>query len=186
MRITGLSLSQIKRNATAARQKGYKMKYFTNCTTAEELKAKYHELLKQYHPDNGGDPEICKQINNEFSEMFARLKNIHRNHEGQTYQKETSETAEQFMDMINRVIHFTGCRIEIIGSWIWISGNTYQYKDQLKALHFGFSKQKTAWYYHEGEYRKHSKKHHSMDDIRSMWGSRDIDPEPDNDNQIAG
>lgn len=154
------------------------MNYFTGCTTAEELKARYHELLKKHHPDNGGDAEECKKINAEFAEMFARLKNTHKTAEGKTYQKETAETAEEFMDIINKVIHFTGCTIEIIGSWVWVSGNTYPYREALKAQKFGWSKNKAAWYFHREPYKKHSKKQHTMDDIRKMWGSKEIDPDP--------
>ncbi len=154
------------------------MKWFRGCTTAEEVKARYHELLMKHHPDNGGDVATCQEINAEFKEVFGRLKNIHRSAEGETYTKETAETAEEFMDILEKVIHFTGCRIEIIGSWVWISGNTKPYKDILKQEHFGWSHNKQAWYYHKEPYKKRNKNKYSMNDIRGMWGSKDIDPEP--------
>ena len=41
------------------------MKYFTNVRTLEELRKEYKRLVKQYHPDNGGDTETIKEINAE-------------------------------------------------------------------------------------------------------------------------
>ena len=33
-------------------------KYFINVNTLEELRKQYKELLKKFHPDNGGSEEI--------------------------------------------------------------------------------------------------------------------------------
>ena len=50
------------------------MKYFTKCTTLEELKAEYRRLAMLHHPDRGGDTEIMKEINREHDEIFEILK----------------------------------------------------------------------------------------------------------------
>lgn len=147
------------------------MKYFTNCKTLEDVKQTFHTLAKRLHPDAGGSAEEFKAMMAEYKEAFNRLKNIHINHEGETYTKETNETPEQFADLIRTLTRFNGCIVELIGCWIWVSGNTKEYKDQLKELKFKFSGKKQAWYYHEGEYHKHNKKVFSMDDLRSMWNS---------------
>ena len=146
-------------------------KYFINCTTLEEVKNTFHELAKRLHPDAGGDPEEFKKMYAEYKEAFERLKTVHKNHEGQTYTKDTEETPEQFADLIRTLTKMNGCLVELIGSWIWISGNTKEYKDQLKELHFKFSAKKAAWYYHEGEYHKKNGKVFNMDDLRNMWGT---------------
>lgn len=36
-------------------------KYFAEIKTVEELRKRYRELLKQYHPDNGGNEETMKK-----------------------------------------------------------------------------------------------------------------------------
>ena len=46
------------------------MKYFKNCKTLKELKDTYKKLLKENHPDNGGDLEIMKEINVQFDSAF--------------------------------------------------------------------------------------------------------------------
>lgn len=51
-----------------------KSKYYKNCTNEEELKDKYRDLVKRYHPDNrNGDEEIFVQINNEYEELLEYL-----------------------------------------------------------------------------------------------------------------
>ena len=54
------------------------------------------------------------------------------------------------------------------------AGNTYEYKKEIKATGFKFSKNKEAWYYHENAFNKFSKKNFSMDEIRSKFGSQDL------------
>lgn len=65
--------------------------------------------------------------------------------------------------------------IEVIGDWIWLSGNTKQYKDEIKELKFKWSPNKLAWYYHEGQFRKKSKNNYSLDELREQFGSEIIE-----------
>lgn len=154
-------------------------KYFANCTTLEEVKATFHKLAKELHPDNAatGDAAKFRHMYSEYQEAFNRLKNTHKNHEGKTYTKETNETPEQFADLIKTLTKFNGCLVELIGSWIWVSGNTKEYKDQLKELHFRWSSKKAAWYFHEGEYHKKNGKVYDLNHIREMYGTTQYENE---------
>lgn len=60
--------------------------------------------------------------------------------------------------------------VELVGSWIWVSGNTYAHRDTLKALGFGWAAKKHAWYYHKGEYKRRGKKEIPLDDIKAKYG----------------
>lgn len=148
------------------------MKYFTNCKTAEELKKEYRQLAKQLHPDLGGDTEEFKVMQNEYEIMWERLKNIHINSEGETYTKETTETPQEFINIINVLIKLNDIEVEICGSWLWITGNTKAHKDILKQLKFRWANKKQAWYYHTEPYRKKSKRELSLDEIRELFGSQ--------------
>ena len=45
-------------------------KWFTGVKTVEELRKKYRELLKKYHPDNeSGSVEITQEINAEYDNL---------------------------------------------------------------------------------------------------------------------
>ena len=147
------------------------MKYFTNCKTAEELKKEYRKLAKQLHPDLGGDTEEFKIMQNEYEIMWERLKNIHTNSNGETYTKETTETPQEFINIINVLVLLSGLQTELIGTWIWVSGNTKLHKEVLKNLKFRYAHKKQAWYYHTEPYRKKSKRELTLDEIRDMFGS---------------
>ena len=49
------------------------MKWFENVKKIEELRQLYRKLLKEHHPDNGGDEETMKEINLEYDRVFSDL-----------------------------------------------------------------------------------------------------------------
>ena len=160
-------------------------KYFENINTLEELRKQYKELLKQYHPDNGGNLETMQELNAEYDSLFKVLKNIHESsNTGNSstkyhYNNMKYDFAEDGLlrEMLNKVINFSGIDIELIGAWIWVSGNTYEHKKELKELGFKWAPQKKMWHWHSEAFRKRSHKSLSMDDIRSYYGSTEIRPD---------
>lgn len=151
------------------------MRYFTECKTIEDVKRMFKEFAKNLHPDNGGDAEEFKVMMQEYEKAFNIYKNIHINAEGKTYTKETTETPEQFAAIINKVIWMEDVKVEIIGSWVWLSGNTMMYKDEIKSAGFWWSKSKRAWYYNSDNKGYHKKGHYSMEQLREKWGSETVE-----------
>ena len=113
-------------------------KWFKDVTTIEELRQRYRELLKMYHPDNeNGSVEITQEINAEYDLVFSILSE--KEHaDGQSY---TQEENEQFKAIMKAIIGYN-ITIEIIGSWIWCF-DCYQYKDH-QVLH-GVVKRKRGY-----------------------------------------
>lgn len=149
-------------------------RYFEGCKTCEDVKQIYKKLARDLHPDcNPGRDTTAEfqDMSRQYEEAYNRLKNIHTNASGETYEKETSQTAAEYADIINKLLHVPGLMIELCGSWLWVTGNTYAARAELKALGFRFSAKKQAWYFHSEPYRKHGKSEKSMQDIRNMYGS---------------
>lgn len=163
------------------------MAYFKNVNTLEELRKQYKELLKMHHPDNGGDVSRMQEINAEYDRLFKVLKDRHESRSaGNTedgiktdFNKMKYDFTEdqKLREMLQKVIHLSDITIEIIGNWLWISGNTYQYRKELKDLGFKFAGQKKSWYWHSEAFRKRSRKKLSMDDIRNYYGSTEVETE---------
>jgi curved DNA-binding protein CbpA len=143
-------------------------KHFANCKTIEELKVRYKKLIKTHHPDNGGDMETMQDINVEYDHLFNVLKHIH-NAKTENKENQNEEKPEEFRNIINSLINLEGLIIEICGSWIWLSGNTFKFKDTIKQMGFKYAPNKKMWYL--GKLRGRQRKPQSMDDIRNKYGS---------------
>lgn len=153
------------------------MKYFSLVTTIEELKKEYKRVCFELHPDRNKDRDTTaefQEMQNEYEKKFNEVKNTFKNAKGETYTKENDETPEEFKDIIEKVIYMQGVDIDIIGSWLWLSGNTKSYKDQIKELKFRWSPNKSAWYFHEGGYRKKSKNNYNLDELKEMFGNQKV------------
>lgn len=163
------------------------MKWFNNPQTLEELKKQYKKLAIKHHPDRGGNTADMQQINNEYDKLFEKLKDIHTTADGKTYtaQQTTTETPEEFRNIIDVLIRLDGIKIEVIGSWLWVTGNTFIQRDTLKSMKFRFSKSKTAWYFHGNDYHKTSKKTFTLEQIRSLYGSEVVTGDPELKLQIV-
>jgi curved DNA-binding protein CbpA len=160
--------------------------YFNNIDCIEELKKQYRKLALKHHPDTPtGNTQIMQAINNEYDELFKRYKGVFKNKDGQTYNKESTEDINTFKDIINELIKIDNIKIELIGTWLWITGDTKPIKDTLKKLNFKWSSKKLAWYYKEGKYYKKSKNKYKMDDIRNFYGSKTVREEKENNYKIA-
>ena len=164
--------------------------YFKNVQTLDELRKQYKDLLKKYHPDNGGSEDITKAINVEYEKLFKILKDNHSRQdmaEGNAGSNHSSynnsyddmkydfEEDSLLREMLQKVIYFSDITIEIIGAWLWISGNTYPHRKELKELGFKFASQKKCWFWHSDAFRKKSHRRLSMDDIRGYYGSTEVE-----------
>lgn len=146
------------------------MTYFNNINTLEDLKKEYRKLAKKFHPDlNKHDTtKDMQQINAEYETLFNELKNSSKS------DNESKETSSSFINIINELIKYENINIDIVGSWLWISGNTYAIKDQLKKIGFRWSKGKKKWYYADTLSNKKKKGTLSYNQIVSKYGKQTI------------
>lgn len=152
------------------------MNYFKECVCIEEVKETYRKLCFKYHPDVSKEKnanEIMKEINLQYDKAFSKNKNIFKNKDGKTYtdKKTVSEAPEEFRNIMSKLIRIKGIKIELIGRWIWVTGNTKEFKDQLKKLNFRWCARKMAWSWHRPEDYTHSRGKATLNEIRMKYGS---------------
>lgn len=116
------------------------MKWFKDISTLDHLRKRYKQLVVQHHPDNGGSDNAIKEINSEYDILFKKLKNSYEHSE--SYQKSSDRQKQSYnsvkdqkiREMIVKLSRLQGLVIELCGVWLWVSGDTKRYKDELKAL----------------------------------------------------
>lgn len=151
------------------------IKYFKGITNRDELRKAYLQLMKRYHPDCGGDTEVCKVINNEYDYLSKTLPASSASAEGQHSTRQSAardiKIDAAIKTIIDKLMHMTGVKIEICGSWVWLDGNTFSWKNELKAMGFKWSKNRKKWHftpYETGWYKGGRK---TFDQIRAVYGS---------------
>ena len=144
---------------------------FNNINSIEELKKEYKRLALKMHPDMGGNAEEFKKMKNEYERLFEILKNK----KTATQNAEKTETPQEFQEIIDKLIFFDGITIEIIGSWIWLTGNTYQYREQIKELNFKYSKNKKSWYFNGNDNNIKRRGHFTLEELRNRFETSEIE-----------
>lgn len=152
--------------------------FFQSCETLQQVKDLYRTLAKENHPDKGGNLQTMQEINNQYSRAIATIAR------GGKFTAQEAEAeilqAEAYQEAVNKVVNLEGCKLELIGSWLWITGNTKQYKDILKSdpAKFNWAKKKTdfsAWFFRTAEYKTCNKgQKMGLDAIRNKYGAQTI------------
>lgn len=136
------------------------MKYFKNFENLEELKKQYKELAKKLHPDHGGDIHEFQEMLNEYHKLLNG-------------EFEKSDIKEETREILRELLEIQEILIEVVGSWVWVSGETKKYKDLLKKLNFKWSGKRLMWYLApEGKKSKSSNK--SFEEIKAFYGSETL------------
>lgn len=148
------------------------MKYFSGLQTREEIRAKFVQLAKALHPDNGGNAEDFKAMMQEYQTAYNTASES-KTEAGK--ERTVNYDSFKFANIINSIITFDGIKIEIIGSWIWVSGNSFAYHEQLKALNFFWSKSKKAWYFTGDDKFSYKRGSYNMKQLRQKWGTAEIE-----------
>jgi hypothetical protein len=153
------------------------MQFFQQCTTLDEVKARYRVLAKEHHPDRGGDLATMQAVNKEYAFACARIA------KGENLTQEEVEStilhAEEYRKAVEKIINLEGINIELIGCWIWVSGNTRAHSEYLKSPDNGpkffWAKKKLMWYFRGEEYKVRLKgKSKEIGEIRAKYGSERI------------
>lgn len=124
-----------------------------------EAKKIYKRLAKKLHPDMElGSEEEFKMLNATYNDLI----------EHKIYFTNKIKIDLELEKVISLLLHFENITIELIGSWIWVSGDTKGIKEKLKELGFKWASKKKQWYFGEMKGRNHKEK--SLDEIKAKYG----------------
>ncbi len=136
--------------------------YFKSISDLKEAKTIYRNLAKQLHPDTGGTNEDFKILNNVYNDYLNN--NLY-------FASETKINLD-LEKIISQILHYEDLIIEIVGEWIWLSGETKAIKEHLKDLGFKWRSKKKMWSY--GEMKSRNNKPQSMEHIKAKYGSQTV------------
>jgi hypothetical protein len=150
------------------------MLYFQNCRTYEEARKAYQKYTLRLHPDKGGKEEEFKNMQNQFHNFRAESVKY-----GDWEHETNKANNAAFAPIIDKLVLIPDIFITIVGSFIWIKGDTKPHKEAIKqAVCDGYkvrwSKGKSMWYFSPANYRKRSKKEFSFDEICDMFGYENV------------
>jgi curved DNA-binding protein CbpA len=145
--------------------------YFKNVSNIEELKVEYRRLAKQYHPDMSKSVDTTKifvEIVAQYDKLFALLKDI------KSKDAEKHEVNSDFKTVIDKLIKFSDINVEIVGYWVWVSGNTYNHRQDMTEIGLKWSGSNKKWYWHEGNMSKKVKRATTWDYKVSKYGVTEV------------
>lgn len=138
--------------------------------TQKEIKKAYKSAMILNHPDKQNGCTVKAQFINEAYAILSKLENV-------TYQEDDSSANlnSRLSNALNFAQSLNDVTIELCGSWLWVSGETYHHREQFMEHGFLYSRGKKSWYFN-GEMNKKYKKRgsYSMDKIRQEHGSEII------------
>ena len=158
-----------------------KIEFFVNVDSIETLKAQFKKLAFKNHPDRGGSTENMQKINAEYDFLMKQIINgAGAEHYTDTAGKQSfweSKTEHTEVELkvkaaLDAIISLDGLEIEIIGVWIWVSGDTKTHKEVLKTAGFRWNKTLVKWVF-MGK-KSNGRGTMSMDEMREKYGSEKV------------
>lgn len=141
------------------------MKYFSHLYTVAEIKKEYKRLVWLHHPDRGGDTATMQEINAQYLDALQRAdRQTSTDEKGKEHTYYYNEDREQaIIDKIDELIRANvpsaaGVDVYLIGTWIWIVGETKPIKETLKELGCRWHNKRKCWYWQNGKRGRYNKR----------------------------
>lgn len=158
--------------------------FFEDCEkNVEAVKYLYRDLAKQHHPDLGGNTETMQRINAEYEALLRSLdgststgtdKKEHTYHYNHSAERAVMEKLHEILSL-----GIDGANVFLIGSWIWVKGDTKPYRKELKRIGLRWISRRQAWAFSAKKWTRRASSG-SLDDLAAKYGAEEVvsDPTP--------
>jgi chromosome condensin MukBEF MukE localization factor len=131
------------------------------------VRNRYDELSRVFTAANsGGSNEMIETINDQYDKLMAVL------NESKSVEavKEKATVSDKIKELQGKIAP-EGLHFEVCGTWLWVTGKTYQVKDTLKELGFRYSANKLSLYYRQDDHRSGNQEPIPLEMIREKYGT---------------
>ena len=148
------------------------MKYFNNINSLAELKARYKKLALLLHPDRGGSTAEFQAMQSEYDNFVLTDPKEQATH---------TKYGPIFSKLIEDLVTIPNIIVDVVGCWVWISGDTREVKEQIKQAggeHFTakWNRTRKIWQIKPSGFRhmKRSSKQYTKDDLQAFYGGEQV------------
>ena len=148
--------------------------FFSQCNTVNEIKATYRKLCFIHHPDVGGETATMQRLNDEYHEALRQVNGetvTGSDNKPHTYYY-SQDKEQAVMDKIAELLalNLTGVEILLVGTWLWVTGDTKPVKTALKSVKMRWHSKRKMWYWHTPQYKRRYNSKATFGDICDTYG----------------
>ena len=154
------------------------MRFFDHLFSVENIKSEYRDLAFRHHPDRGGDTATMQAINGQYHEALKRCNGqTSTTEDGKEHRYTYSEEVEAaVIEKIGNLIalNLPNVRISLIGTWLWITGDTKPHKELLKAQGLRWHATRLCWYFTTSKHHGRPSRY-GLDTLAMRYGYKDCE-----------
>jgi len=157
---------------------------FASCAGVQQIKNLMREYAKRLHPDlNPGidDGEFKSMSAAYHAELQNRHLETHTDDIGKAHKYYYNEQNEQeILDKVAELLalNLNGVVIDLVGTWIWVSGETRANRTALKSAKMRYHGKRAMWYWRKAAYKtRYSDK--SFSELKSAYGCKTFESKED-------
>jgi calcineurin-like phosphoesterase family protein len=152
--------------------------FFQNSESVEQIKKTYRKLVLIHHPDCGGDTESMMLLNAEYFYLLETMdKTSSLGTDGKEHKYSFRADIEleitEFLNKFHALQLDGDIEADLIGLYVWITGNTKPVKDKLKEIGCWWHSTRQCWYFKPSEVKTGRSKG-SLEDLANKYGVSNV------------